>query len=64
MPLAAFPTHDQILLLQCESRLEGARFEELMRTALQGARMVATLLEAAVREHTKQLAGSKLALLR
>lgn len=64
MPLAAFPAHDQVLLVQCESRLDGARFEELMRAALRGTRQVADLMQAQVREHTKQLAGAKLALLR
>ncbi len=64
MPLAAFPAHDQVLLVKCESRLEGARFEELMHTALRGTRQVADLMQARIRKHTKQLAGAKLALLR
>ena len=64
LTLAAFPAHDQVLLVQCESRLDGARFEELVRAALRGTRQVADLMQAQVREHTKLLAGAKLALLR
>ena len=62
MPLAAFPTQEEVLLVQCESRLDVARFEELVSTAMRGTRQVAQLMQAEVREHTKQLAGAKLAL--
>lgn len=40
MPLAALPSHDEVVLVQCESRLDVSRFEELLRAALKGAAQV------------------------
>lgn len=40
MPCAALPTKKEVVLLQCESRLDVARFEELVQTALRGVQQV------------------------
>ena len=40
MPLAALPAHDEVVLVQCESRLDVSRFEDLLRSGLKGAAQV------------------------
>ncbi|TFJ83557.1 hypothetical protein NSK_004663 [Nannochloropsis salina CCMP1776] len=61
MPLAAFPIHGEILLIQCEARLEGERLEEMMLTAMEGSRQVSQLFQTQVKEYTRRLAGARLA---
>jgi hypothetical protein len=58
-PTRLLVARGQVLLIQSESRVEVAKFEELLTAAMDGARQVAEILETEIKEHTQRLVAAK-----
>jgi len=59
LPIAYLPTSGNVAMIQMDSKVSLDHFENILETAIQGAKQIYSILQRGVEERVKELAKSK-----